>query len=70
MSVKGIPDWASSKATVIPDIPPPMIRTSPREDRLTFSAKPLLPVRFAFEKWNIGMTDFKSQIGLNFQSEI
>jgi hypothetical protein len=28
MSVKGIPDWASSKATVIPEIPPPMIRTS------------------------------------------
>jgi hypothetical protein len=28
MSVKGIPDWANSKATVIPEIPPPMIRTS------------------------------------------
>ena len=28
MSVKGIPDRANSSATVIPEIPPPMIRTS------------------------------------------
>jgi hypothetical protein len=27
-SVKGIPDRANSRATVIPEIPPPMIRTS------------------------------------------
>jgi hypothetical protein len=28
ISIEGIPDWANSKATVIPEIPPPMIRTS------------------------------------------
>ncbi len=28
MSVEGIPDRANSRATVIPEIPPPMIKTS------------------------------------------
>jgi hypothetical protein len=37
MSVNGIPDWANAKATVIPEIPPPMIRTS-------FSANFSLPI--------------------------
>jgi hypothetical protein len=27
ITVEGIPDWANSKATVIPEIPPPMMRT-------------------------------------------
>jgi hypothetical protein len=48
-SVEGIPDWANSKATVIPEIPPPMIRTS--------SANSLLLVRFSFPNWNIGMIE-------------
>jgi hypothetical protein len=73
ISVKGIPDWANSKATVIPEIPPPMIRTSPPDDGPTFSVNSLLLGRFSFRDWNIGITDFKSQISnfkLNFQSEI
>jgi hypothetical protein len=27
ITVEGIPDWANSKATVIPEIPPPMMST-------------------------------------------
>ena len=50
MSVEGIPDWASSKATVIPEIPPPMIRTSAPDGRSFFSVNSLRLIRFGFSK--------------------